>query len=132
MKIETTNSYPKMDPVKNAEWVQALRSGNFVQGEGQLKRKVNATITYCCLGVLCEVMGIPSQPSLVDHSHYLVGSGEDVSTDFLPNAAAKQCGISATTEPGSLQIFLSDLNDGDIGRAKHSFDEIADWIEHNL
>ena len=36
--------------VKN-KWVEALRSGKYKQGRGQL----NSENRYCCLGVLCEV-----------------------------------------------------------------------------
>ena len=38
-------------------WVEALRSGKFRQTRQQLKSRNGA---YCCLGVLCEVAGLPS------------------------------------------------------------------------
>lgn len=40
------------------EWIAALRSGNYIQGERQLHIPPNEfdnTHEYCCLGVLCEV-----------------------------------------------------------------------------
>ncbi len=37
------------------EWVKALRSGKYKQGEGSLRYEGK----HCCLGVLCEVANIP-------------------------------------------------------------------------
>jgi len=37
------------------EWVAALRSGKYEQGQDQLKTSAGE---YCCLGVLCEVLGV--------------------------------------------------------------------------
>lgn len=33
------------------KWLEALRSGNYKQGTGNLRRGIN----YCCLGVLCDI-----------------------------------------------------------------------------
>jgi len=42
------------------DWVKALRSGEFVQGKGKLRkvdnRKTNS-VRHCCLGVLREIVG---------------------------------------------------------------------------
>lgn len=50
-------------------WIDALRSGEYPQGTGQL----NKTGKYCCLGVLCEValkdgvkMEVRTTPTTVD------------------------------------------------------------------
>lgn len=41
-------------------WAAALRSGNYKQGLGQLKRTLlSGNKEYCCLGVLEEVCGVP-------------------------------------------------------------------------
>ena len=38
------------------EWVTALRSGDYKQGEGMLRQVLDDnTEAYCCLGVLCEI-----------------------------------------------------------------------------
>ncbi len=37
-----------------SEWVKALRSGEYVQGEGKLYSDYDGT--YCCLGVLCRIL----------------------------------------------------------------------------
>lgn len=42
----------KMNPEVKAEWLKALRSGEYEQGTGQLKRVSSDGPVYCCLGVL--------------------------------------------------------------------------------
>lgn len=38
-------------------FVAALRSGEFTQGQGVLKRRntINGKVSHCCLGVFCEI-----------------------------------------------------------------------------
>ena len=47
---EPLKTYP-MKPEIKKQWVQALRSGEYKQGRGQLKQGA----TFCCLGVLCDL-----------------------------------------------------------------------------
>lgn len=42
---------PKMNPEIKAQWVAALRSGEYKQG----KRALNRDGKFCCLGVLCDL-----------------------------------------------------------------------------
>lgn len=45
-----------MDPRIKQMWVDALRSGKYVQGRNRLHiRRVDGTDTFCCLGVLCDL-----------------------------------------------------------------------------
>lgn len=39
------------------QWIEALESGKYPQGRFFLKNRGQ----YCCLGVLCEVAGIPKE-----------------------------------------------------------------------
>ena len=41
-----------MKPEIQAEWVAALRSGEYKQGTGVLRSEANE---FCCLGVLCDL-----------------------------------------------------------------------------
>ncbi len=41
-----------MDAVLRAEWLKALRSGEYEQGRFMLRTSTNQ---FCCLGVLCDV-----------------------------------------------------------------------------
>lgn len=55
----------KLDPWIKEQWLQALRSGQYTQGTGALKRPAllpeeriegdNPAERFCCLGVLCDV-----------------------------------------------------------------------------
>ncbi len=37
------------------KWVAALRSGDYKQGKGQLRKEVDGVNSFCCLGVLCNL-----------------------------------------------------------------------------
>lgn len=99
------------------EWVKALRSGKYKQGRDRL---VNETFEYCCLGVLCEVVG--DTPSTT--------RGE---LDIVQMEKA-----TLRTSIGYLgdgQVNLANLNDqgvrmdGITGSVPLTFDEIADVIQ---
>lgn len=45
-----------MDPIIKEKWCEALESGRYEQGTRVLATMTN---TFCCLGVLCEVLRIP-------------------------------------------------------------------------
>lgn len=47
----------RMNPEVKREWLEALRSGDYVQGDGMLKMTtVDGTDPrFCCMGVLCEL-----------------------------------------------------------------------------
>ena len=40
------------------KWVEALRSGEYEQGQGALPQERNGTFEYSCLGVACEISGL--------------------------------------------------------------------------
>ncbi len=47
-----------MDKELKRKWLQALRSGRYKQTTGRLRRDCdsNGKYTYCCLGVLCNII----------------------------------------------------------------------------
>ena len=96
-----------MNPELKAKWVAALRSGKYEQARCQLSDGVG----FCCLGVLCELMKRPYTPEF-----------SFPSTDIQAEAGlnASNCKV------------LANLNDGAGGSIRHSFPEIADYIEKNL
>jgi hypothetical protein len=93
----------RMDPELKAKWVAALRSGEYQQTTGQLRKRDG----YCCLGVLCAAIAADYDP----------GNG------FLPMKFADEAGIS-----GKVESSLIEMND----TQRKTFPEIADWIEENL
>lgn len=88
------------------KWVEALRSGKYVQGHGQLHNAQDNT--YCCLGVLCDI----------------TGTSLDENINLSP---AQKNATSLSTSNGiynSLNECLSEKNDNGM-----SFTDIADIIE---
>lgn len=47
----------KLNQKFKRKWLTALRSGKYKQGEGVLK--VKGKQEFCCLGVACDIAGIP-------------------------------------------------------------------------
>lgn len=121
--------FPTMDPEDKARWIDALRSGKFRQGEGNLRRKQsNNGVRHCCLGVYAEVCGVEFTPILppittgtVIYSFQFPEYREDYTT--LPEGWARPRGIS-----DEVQNHLMKMNDED----GCSFTEIADWVDANL
>lgn len=102
-----------MDAELKAKWITALRSGEYKQARGWLRRDD----AFCCLGVLCDISGRGewrgNQFNFPD-DHRLGG---------LPVRWAKEIGVGQSAE-----AKLAAMNDA----RGASFCEIADWIEANL
>ena len=112
---------------KNREnWVAALRSGEYEQGRSRLMTVEGDKRSFCCLGVLCDIV-TPSQKeewSIEEIGEITLGScgGERL---MLPPHVQHLVGLKAGI-PGE----LGKLNDGHGSCLHpHSFDEIADFIE---
>jgi hypothetical protein len=95
-----------MDQNLKEDWVKALRSGEYKQGEDLLYR--SETDSYCCLGVLCKV------------------AGKDLYAENIPPQGYGY-GWLDTILPTGVGIF-TEMND----IQGKSFNEIADYIEANL
>lgn len=99
------------------QWIEALRSGKYKQGSGLLSRFDGS---YCCLGVLCEVMQIPKVAS-TGVSGFIYG--EDVA--FFPYQYLEQSGLNDAHGSSKTDgLSLVRMND-----AGYSFEKIADAIE---
>lgn len=101
-----------MDIELKTKWTEALRSGSFKQAQRTLRSEEG----YCCLGVLCEVMGAKWQR---DGSARI---GSELQAYYLSNKALETADLS---DPQ--QSTLYGMNDNGA-----SFKEIADYIEQNL
>jgi hypothetical protein len=137
-------TYP-MNPEVKAEWVAALRSREFTQGKGVLRRKRGGVDSYCCLGVLCELAtraGV-AQSRIVHgdsdveiYEYNEAGSDTLGMTSYLPSAVTAWAQLSplkhhtphnpAVTYQGE-RTTLAHLNDG-----YTPFGVIADLIEEQL
>lgn len=131
------------------KWIEALRSGAYTQGRMRLKLCSSKGPSYCCLGVLCD---------LIDPNGWTYG--EDISgkvscegwkhgeTELFPNTVPdKNFFREWTYDEEFLSIFhgmpveeLVEMNDQlnvweDEEKSSlrtHTFDEIADYIETNV
>lgn len=103
---------PLSDELK-AKWLAKLRGGEYQQGPTYL-HNANAD-TYCCLGVLCALQGITW-----DSEDWV----NDYATTFPP-PAARHLDLEWPVDSG----LLANMNDGRSGYAKHSFADIADYLE---
>lgn len=100
-------------------WIAALRSGNYTQTTGSLRRvgHVEHPDGYCCLGVLAEQLGLPLTPvtnkfGTVFHiGEYTVKNSQFLSADVVSKEQ---------------QFVLSSMND-----CGYSFIRIADYLEDN-
>lgn len=116
-------------PSIKRDWVKALRSGKYKQGVDTLyspERK-----TYCCLGVLCEVMGVKTG-KLANHGlPQDVGIGTDITPEYheMPSYAVYSNRAFAWSVKYKNRLTpLATIND------EHylDFNQIADLIEKNV
>jgi hypothetical protein len=102
-----------MENIKK-RWVEALRSGNYKQTTGALRKDDG----FCCLGVLCDIVD-PKGWSFDFRAHR--------GLNFIPDITVlKLVGIEAR-EADEIRI-LTNMND----TGGNTFSDIADWIEENL
>ena len=103
-------------------WLKALRSDEYVQGAGLLARPAGDYDEFCCLGVLCDVLGEEFEETAYGALGVAV-NGFGLSTSALPNRLLEQVSMSDMQ-----QSRLINMND----TQGKSFEQIADWIESNL
>lgn len=90
------------------KWIEALRSGDYRQGFGGLKKED----CFCCLGVLCQIK---------DPEGW-IGPRWHGAMNILPVEEAYKIDLKWAS-----QLTLIDKNDAAV-----SFIEIANWIEEYL
>ena len=99
------------------KWVEALRSGEYKQEVGYL-RKDNK---FCCLGVLCDIYEKETGKDAFNQNHQ----------EVLPYNVSEWAGLGIVYSPCIKQKnnhTLSYLND--IGNC--DFQEISNWIDEEL
>lgn len=135
-----------MKPEIKQEWVAELRSGDYIQGRGNLKTKRtfydDVTIEHCCLGVLCDIAvkhDVIPEPTVSLYSYYY-GSNQD--TAILPvevvnwagmDEEGPSGGLEKVVPPKSIDTIQDDIDcltqANDNG---YTFAEIADIIEEQF
>ncbi len=117
------------------KWLKALRSGEYKQGRGYLRKESGDEDRYCCLGVLAkECLGGEwvKKDSLGINFRQLSDSVWVYRDNFSGECRWGSFPKSVTDH---LEIkdpewidYLTDMNDN----RYMDFDQIADWIERNL
>lgn len=108
-----------------ARWTTALRSGQYVQGQGQLRDEIDERLQHCCLGVLCDLYAQDQDPNFWANPHL------DLITDFLPDPVWRWAGLPSQTVKVTVagkNERVSWLNDN----LNYNFNSLADLIDHNL
>lgn len=122
----------KLDPEQKKQWVEALRSGKYVQANGNLYqggslKNGESKPECCCLGVFEHILGGDldnmdnmSMPSDLDYAR--------TPKELHGVAQMNRCDI------GDLLATMNDgkRDDADGETYQLSFAEIADFIEENL
>ena len=120
------------------QWVAALRSGRYSQGDGALSKEDDFGRTFCCLGVLCDLSRASGVGEWFDRDvlglfSFECNNQKSHALDVPPEPVQQWAGLSGgnpevpgtgDTDAGRSPLSLAELNDG--GR---SFAEIADLIE---
>lgn len=105
-----------MNEVVKLKWVNALRSGHYKQGFGQLK---NSKDEYCCLGVLCDIYAITYATSFNEGNNIMP-------VEKITNWAGLESRQKVIYK--NQNRHLADINDDE----KLSFKEIAEIIIKQL
>lgn len=124
----------RMNPEVRTAWLGRLRSGDYLQAFGKLRRDdPDEEPSFCCLGVLCElaveagvVERAPQSYSTV-YVDVAVGGAGDRSDNYLPFAVQRWAGLDARPDPLVAGRSLGTWND-----AGASFARLADLIEEHL
>ena len=113
-----------MDVEAKQNWVEALRSGKYKQGDGCLRDRSDR---FCCLGVLCDILKKEGEewrpdPENTASQFEFSSVGQLPVVSFPPENLIDRVGLEKD-QPQE----LADMNDSGA-----SFEEIADWIEEHL
>lgn len=118
------------------QWIEALRSGAYKQGEGTLRRNDQ----YCCLGVLCDLYDKEHenchwQPYDEDEDHNTFFDGNETNAQFLPLCVMRW----AELDSGDPEVITEDDYDyetvdtlSNLNDTEHTFGTISDYIEEQL
>lgn len=140
----------KMNPEAKTAWLDALRSGEYEQGEGKLCRPAHSAMNrsdkdkFCCLGVLTDVamkLGKVQLTTHEDESAVTYVSQDGPQDDaYLPDVVREWSGLQGynpqveytytALHGGEATAYemLANLNDS----GHYDFAKIADLIETNF
>jgi hypothetical protein len=83
------------------KWIAALESGKYKQTRGQLRCTSGKRQSYCCLGVLCDIV---NPDGWVDDSLRCETDENDLSSAQLPPFINRRIGLSGDGESQLIQL----------------------------
>lgn len=123
-----------------SQWLDALRSGKYTQGQYALRETAGEQVTHCCLGVLCDIAAaagvVKANEQAIEEDGSLMQTIFDGNAAFLPESVQSWAGIRSADgrieneDPeydNSSYATLTGMNDNE-----HSFNEIANVIERHF
>lgn len=143
MADQTADTVTKLDPEVKAQWVAALRSGEYQQGKLCLRNKDNC---YCCLGVLANLIDPAAWSQPLENEWHWQAEKDDEYEDEDGKLHVEWNHDRTENLPyrvlsSKVQDVLVELNDGkrltdEVYNVTYvdakSFADIADYIEVNL
>lgn len=105
---------------KQLKWIEALESGEYKQGT-QLLRNLNDE--YCCLGVACDLYGVPWSKGL--NYYHINGIQNRLTDEVAEELKFYGCGGKHKDDDENRALWM--LNDCD----DFTFKEIAQVIRNN-
>jgi hypothetical protein len=105
------------------EWLEALRSGEYKQGEGFLYQQEKNS--FCCLGVACAIQ-YPKHYLVDNEGHFHAGIIEKREDQLKYDLKKIPFELKGSASNNNLVSILTGMNDDG-----NDFLEIADWIEKN-
>lgn len=122
-----------MDAKVKAQWVAALRSGEYEQATDQLRRIEDGKSSFCCLGVLCDLAAKAGIGTWVNGEQFQANGV--VEGMVPPSAVHRWAGlddpIAIEVHPG-VKVPIDAANDGVAVTRRYSFAQLADLIEDQL
>jgi hypothetical protein len=117
-----------MDAAVRADWLAALRGGEYEQGKMFLRTPDGK---FCCLGVLCDLAEKAGIVEACWSDGVWTYGGE---SKGLPFEVMEWAGLDSWAPCAADGYYLADHNDGApcVGDHASSFAEIADMIEEAL
>ncbi len=114
------------------EWIAALRSGEYLQGTGQLKFSKKSTTSHCCLGVLCEIqakrgIGVLEASTILPWEVNFINRSTEESWDFTDNIPVSEVTNSVFLEGNEVSVLWK-MND----IKGKTFLEIAEYLEKEI
>lgn len=106
-----------------AQWISALRSGEYKQGVDGLKQEKSEGIFHCCLGVACELTNLKNEKEPWGAFNFK-GSDGEIYASLPPTEVSESFGFNLMSHDWHRGLTLYSMND-----SGWSFQEISNYIE---